>query len=429
MPRADHGTRLSSTRMGSTVPSAGARGEHGERGVQTHARPRSVLMLTPRWARDGGVGAHVQRSAELLARAGSRVHVVVARIESDESIDGVTVMQSERLFDREAPVGARLGDALEHGAEVTHVHQVDDPVLVDAVRDRAALVVSAHGYTACTSGVYYFRPGHECSRGHGPGCVPNLLARGCAHMRNPTRLPTYYRAATRGLHALERADLVVSYSSSVDRHLAANSISERMIVPYFPTMAARPGSGHGDRRRVVFAGRITRAKGVRVLVAAARKVDAEFVLCGDGAELASMRRLAQRYGLEQRVRFTGWLAADDLARELAEASVVAIPSVWPEPFGLVGIEGFAAGRPAVASATGGIGDWLDDGVSGLLVRPGDARALARALDVLLGDPERQERMGAAGRRHTLVNFSPERHLRELFRGYARAKELFAARSR
>lgn len=183
---------------------------------------------------------------------------------------------------------------------------------------------------------------------------------------------------TRARTALQRADLVVSYSSAVDRHLAANGIARRTIVPYFPTMPSQQGSGHATRRRVVFAGRIVRPKGVGVLIHAAREVQAEFVLCGDGRELEEMRALSARLGVDDRVRFTGWLDGDSLAHELAEASIVAVPSVWPEPFGLVGIEAFASGRPAVASATGGIGDWLTDGTSGLAVRPADAPALARA---------------------------------------------------
>jgi glycosyltransferase involved in cell wall biosynthesis len=101
--------------------------------------------------------------------------------------------------------------------------------------------------------------------------------------------------------------------------------------------------------------------------------------------------------------------------------------VWPEPFGLVGIEGFAAGRPAVASATGGTADWLQDGVSGLLVRPGDAGALARALNELLDDPERQREMGEAGRAHVDANFSPDRHLSVLLDAYRAARERFHAR--
>jgi glycosyltransferase involved in cell wall biosynthesis len=384
-------------------------------------------MLTPRWARDGGVGAHVQRSAALLAAERIDVAVIVARVESDERIEGVELVVSDRLFDRGAPAATRLGDALSVQPDLVHVHQVDDPALTGVLREKAAVVVSAHGYPACTSGVYYFRPGHECTRGHGPGCVPNLLARGCAHLRNPLPLPRQYGEATRGVGTLAHADLAISYSSSVDRHLAANGIIQRTIVPYFPTTGTRPGSGHAGRRRVVFAGRIARAKGVQVLIRAARDVDAEFVLAGDGGDLDAMRRLAERRGVSERVRFTGWLGPDELAAELGEASVVAMPSVWPEPFGIVGIEGFMAGRPSVATATGGIADWLDHGESGLLVRPGDARALGRALSELLADTDRQQEMGAVGRERTLARFSPERHLEALLGAYARAKSNFATR--
>ena len=97
-----------------------------------------------------------------------------------------------------------------------------------------------------------------------------------------------------------------------------------------------------------------------------------------------------------------------------------MPSLWPEPFGLVGIEGFAAGRPAIASATGGIPDWLEDGVNGLCVRPGHAGDLARALNELLSDASLGQAMGAAGRRSVSARFNAERHLRLLLDAYRRA---------
>ena len=172
---------------------------------------------------------------------------------------------------------------------------------------------------------------------------------------------------------------------------------------------------------MVFAGRIVTTKGVRTLVEAAREVHAEFHICGDGWQLQAMRRLASRKRLEDRVRFKGWLDPDGLAQEFADASVVAVPSLWPEPFGIVGIEAFAAGRPVVASATGGIGDWLEDGVSGLLVAPGDAGALAAALSALLDDPQRQQLMGAAGKATVAARFSAEHHLTAVTEAYAAAR--------
>jgi glycosyltransferase involved in cell wall biosynthesis len=212
----------------------------------------------------------------------------------------------------------------------------------------------------------------------------------------------------------------------VDRHLAANGLQRRAIVPYFPTMPAKQGSGHETRRRVVFAGRMVRTKGVDVLVRAGAEVDAEFVICGEGRELPAMRELSSSLGIAERVRFAGWMDADGLAHELAEASLMVMPSLWPEPFGIVGIETFAAGRPAVASATGGIGDWLIDGTSGLAVPPGDVPALARALQDLLADPERQRRMGQAGKELVARRFTPEQHVARLREAYAAARDSWSA---
>jgi glycosyltransferase involved in cell wall biosynthesis len=409
------------------------------------AFPSSVLMGTPLWGRNGGVAAHVQASARLLAEQGLRVMVVAAKVDPDLHVPGVTVHRSPELFKAHVPIDARLGAAASSHPDVIHLHQLDDPDVVAALRLKAPVVVSAHGYTACTAGVHYFRPGQECTRPHGPGCVPNLALRGCAHVRNPRPLPASYRQTTRALEALRSADLAVAYSSAVERHLAVNGVTRSAVIPLFATLAPHPPyeshptrapheshppceqhEPHGpadDRtaRRVVFAGRVVKPKGLGVLIRAIRAVDAELVVCGDGMQLTAMRRLARRLGVEQRVHFQGWLNAERLTQELAKASVVAIPSLWPEPFGLVGIEALAAGRPVVASFTGGIPDWLQDGVTGVGVRPGDVQGLARALDKLLADPTRQNEIGMAGSEMVAVRFSPERHVEALLEAYRAAR--------
>jgi glycosyltransferase involved in cell wall biosynthesis len=386
--------------------------------------PRSVLLGTPLWGRNGGVAAHVQASARLLAEQGLQVTVVAAKVDPDLHVSGVTVHHSTELFKAHVPIDARLGAAASASPDVIHLHQLDDPDVMAALQSKAPVVVSAHGYAACTAGVHYFRPGQECARPHGPGCVPNLALRGCAHVRNPRPLPPTYRQTTRALAALRGADLAVAYSNAVERHLAVNGVTRRAVIPLFVTLAPHQPRGHdGDsaERRVLFAGRVVKPKGLGVLIRAMRTVDAELVVCGDGMQLTAMRRLARRAGVERRVRFRGWLDAKQLAQELASTSVVAIPSLWPEPFGLVGIEALAAGRPVVASLTGGIPDWLQDGVTGVGVRPGDVRGLARALGQLLANPGRQREIGAAGRVMVAARFSPERHVGALLEAYRAAR--------
>jgi glycosyltransferase involved in cell wall biosynthesis len=387
----------------------------------------SALLVTPRWTRDGGVATHVVASAALLAANGVEVTVLSALADHGDPARNVTVLESPQLFDENAEPSERVAGAISSPPDVIHCHQFDDPGVLRFMQRLAPVVLSAHGYTACTAGVHYFRPGEECTRQHGPGCWPNLLLRGCAHTNNPRRLPANYRRADRGVKALRDADLAISYSSAVDRHLATNGILRRRVVPLFTTLEPAEGDAPQARRRILFAGRVVAPKGVDVLIRAVRSIDAELVVCGDGWRLDEMRGLATQLGLQERVRFTGWLPPRELAREIAEASVIAMPSVWPEPFGLAGIEAFEAGRPVVASLTGGIGDWLRDGVNGLAVPPGDGDALANALVELLDDPARAAAMGAAGRELARTRFSPERHLEALLEAYRQARDGWRSR--
>jgi glycosyltransferase involved in cell wall biosynthesis len=88
----------------------------------------------------------------------------------------------------------------------------------------------------------------------------------------------------------------------------------------------------------------------------------------------------------------------DVLRGWRHSLVAVVPSLWPEPFGTVALEAMAAGKPVVASAVGGLADLVIDGVTGILVTPGDADQLRKAIARLLGDPALRERMGQAGRK-------------------------------
>src|SRR3981081_223805 len=84
----------------------------------------SVLFVTPRWARDGGVGAHVVASAKALASRGVHVQVLTQRIEAEAGDEGVTLCQSEELFNSNTSMARRLGQGLSCEPEVIHLHQV-----------------------------------------------------------------------------------------------------------------------------------------------------------------------------------------------------------------------------------------------------------------------------------------------------------------
>ncbi len=106
------------------------------------------------------------------------------------------------------------------------------------------------------------------------------------------------------------------------------------------------------------------------------------------------RAAADRYGID--VDWRGRLGADDLRAAIDDSSAVAVPSLWPEPFGLIGIEAQARGRPAVAYRVGGIPEWIGD--AGIAVPRGDEAALASAIRSVLDEGAWSHYAAAARRR-------------------------------
>ena len=197
--------------------------------------------------------------------------------------------------------------------------------------------------------------------------------------------------------ALRRFDKVLAVSEQVRRGigvrreigLARPSLVE-LEAPGLSRSAARQRIGIDDRVPLVMSvGRLTPIKGFDVLKAAATLVKAEgvrFVVIGEGEE----RRALEGGPLE----LIG--ARDDAAALLAAADVVVCPS-RSEGFPQIPLEAMAAGRPVIATRVGGTPEAVIDGETGVLVEPESPRALAAAIDALLGDEARRESLGRGGR--------------------------------
>jgi glycosyltransferase involved in cell wall biosynthesis len=339
----------------------------------------------------GGMQDHTGALTRLLARRGIAQVVLTTRPPTAPWIEriapnatvvrvGLPVRRARQLYALPAGVLAPL---LGRRADLVHVHLGEDlailPLAALAARQRRVpIVLTVHCSLAHTLEVSDAR-------------TALLRALGARIERWGER-----RAAATIVLTDRLADRLAADTGFDGVRLIPRGIDRRRFADPgpdpFPSFRRRP--------RIVYLGRIVRAKGMETLVEAISRLrtsDAGVLVVGDGPARAAVERLARRLGVDDRIAVTGFVPHDRVPAVLAAADLVVLPSFYEE-LGTVLIEAMQVGVPVVASRVGGIPDVVIDGHTGLLVPPGDAGALAAAIDAILGNPRLARHLGAnAGR--------------------------------
>lgn len=259
----------------------------------------------------------------------------------------------------------------------------------------------------CPVGTKLLPSGAPCQVRAGAVCYQNS----CLPLRDWLPLMGQLRLFQRWRHVFRR---IITNSHTMRRALEAEGIRPVEVIHNgLPPRSARPPLS--DPPTIAFAGRLVREKGADVLLHALvdvvrRQPTVRLLLAGDGPERQALMRLAAELGITAYVDWLGHLSQTELEQRLASAWVQVAPARWAEPFGNVVVEAMLRGTAVVATASGGIPEIVQDGLSGLLVPPGSATALSQALLRLLEDRALAERMGQAGREQALLHFSEDRYI-------------------
>ncbi|HKH64922.1 MAG TPA: glycosyltransferase family 4 protein [Solirubrobacterales bacterium] len=334
-----------------------------------------------------------QPLGEPPAQEGVRIHLLDSSV---HEAPGISVLEERRY----APPGPdprtarQLRQLLEREQpDVVHAHNwLAHSYLPSARRTAAPLVLSLHDYSLVCATKRLFLDGGVCSGPAPRKCLSHSLE--------------YYGAAKGAMIACgmavsapwlrRRVDLYLPVSTAVEEESRLPAGAARRIVPNFvrelppsppagdPRLAALP-----DEPFVLYFGDLTEDKGVLRLVEAHR-----------GIERPPPLVLVGRDQLECRLTGPGIHPVGPLPHELTIEAVrrslfTVAPSLLPESFGIVALEGAAAGKPVIASDIGGLRDVVRDGETGFLVAPGDVAGLRGAMERLIGDPALRERMGSA----------------------------------
>lgn len=222
------------------------------------------------------------------------------------------------------------------------------------------------------------------------------------HGRDRFALAIQARLEARHVRHADRIITTSRYSSERIARFYGVRPSQIFIVPELIELQAwraalRSAPREEGPLRVLCVAHLYPRKGIDTLLQAFARVKGEAILriVGIGPERPRLERLANSLIISRRVQFLGQLSFKALIAEYRNASVFALPTSQ-EGFGIVFLEAMAASLPIVAGDAAAVPEVVRNGVTGILVRPDDSEALARALQLLLDDPEARKAMGAAG---------------------------------
>ncbi|MFF0560517.1 glycosyltransferase [Streptomyces sp. NPDC004266] len=389
-----------------------------------------VLVVHNRYssAQPSGENRVVDEEVALLRAAGHRVDLFERR--SDE-IAGRSLLGKAAvplLVPWNPAVRTELAARLRADRpDVVHVHNVFpllSPAVLAACADAGVPVVATlHNYTqVCPPGTLH-RDGRPCTECVGSTAALPAVRHGC--YRN-SRLATVPLAVSltvnrrRWWSGVERFFCI----SAAQRDILVRSgmPAERLAVKH--NFVPDPGTCRtGTGEHLLFLGRLAEPKGVRLLMTAWDELAADggagvpLVLAGAGPLEREVAAWAE--GRDD-VRYVGLYDPEECRRAVARSVAVVAPSMARETFGLVVAEAMAAGVPAVAAGHGAFVELVDEGVTGLLHRPGEASSLADRLRRITAAPARNREMGLAARRRYERHFSPAVGLERLLEEYRTA---------
>ncbi|MBX3177028.1 MAG: glycosyltransferase family 4 protein [Candidatus Hydrogenedentes bacterium] len=372
----------------------------------------------------GGVEQTIAHTARALAAKGHECHLAYAsagRNPEEFARLFASVTRCREFGGPPQQAGGQLfADIIARcKPDVLFVHKISQlPEGVEHARNYRKIVLVHDNDMWCPTGLGYDRRTRKlCTHSAGWQCY---LSFAFLEKRESKLMPFRIVSVREKICEMQRYhqfDSILANSNFIREKLLANGF------PFDRTRVCHPAlnqpepapSPVPDESVILYVGSLIRGKGVDLLLEALPHLRCPYQLyiVGVGKSQDALKRKARDLGIAGAVHFEGWIPNEKIAGYYQRARVVAVPSAWPEPFGLVGLEAMRHGRPVVAFRTGGIPDWLVNEENGLLAPSLDVAAYAAALERALAEPGLAKRLGENGARRAREKFSFEKYLNRL----------------
>jgi glycosyltransferase involved in cell wall biosynthesis len=387
-----------------------------------------ILHVNNKFHFQGGSEQYLYAVCRELAREGHEnavVHGGAGSIHDNAEVSAAYCIHGLNEFNR----GSRheLRDQIRaivgrERPDIVYLHNITNPYLVEFLTGLKPVVKYVHDHEFyCAKGIRIVH-NELCTNSFLPRCVMNAVrGNGYLCMGGRSR-PIAVAGTARKMFLNRRAHRRISHFIVAGSYMQESLVSQGFredritVIPYFTEIPENVAHNSGSST-ILFVGRLIPEKGLEIFLESLSLLnhDFRFLIAGEGEPryISILRKSIREKRLEDKVEFTGWVDNREIGSYLEKSAFLVVPSIWPEPFGIVGIESMAHGRPAVAFDVGGISGWLEDGKTGFLIKRNDIRDFAAHMDLLLRDSALRQEFGRNAHQRASMLYNRERHMKKL----------------
>lgn len=320
-------------------------------------------------------------------------------------------------------------DSLIATFDILHVHSLSEPKILEFLLKQKPVVRSMHDPRMICPGKGKFWQKSEkiCTIPFGLHCLFHTYTQRCSN-RHPKRLT---KAFTNTNFEIKKASSQYSNIIAMSNYIKKEAISagiksenltvNPLFTKFIPEDQLNTLNSNKKRKTILFIGRLSKTKGVHYLIKSGlilleKNYNIVIDIVGDGHDREYFEKMVPKH-YSDKIIFHGWRSRDEINEFLKNCYLLAFPSIYPEAFGISGIEAMMHGKPVVAFDVGGVSTWLTNKKTGFLIEAKDTSQFSNKIELLLNNHDVYRSLSENARKDALNRFTPEIHINKLLHIY------------
>lgn len=306
--------------------------------------------------------------------------------------------------------------------DIVYLHNIHNPYVVEVLTELKPVVKYVHDHESyCPKGIRIVN-NSLCSNSLSLRCTINAFRGNGYRCMGRRGEPFKILIKIKQMLMNKRAHRNVKQFVVASNHMKSNLLMQGYqdnkiaVIPYF-TEIPDDVITENQQNNILFVGRISPEKGLDFFIDSLVLLEADFrfIIVGEGRPdyVDMLHNKVREKKLEAKVDFSGWVDNRHIGEYFAKSAFLVVPSIWPEPFGMVGIEAMAHSRPVISFNVGGISEWLEDDKTGFLIERMDIRGFAQKMNLLLRDKALRREFGQNAYKRASIIFNKTNHIQKL----------------